>query len=75
MLLQSAHFPGQQLHLAAAVIIIVLAWKKKQTKQAESISVISEMFFATIIGIAGYVLMLICQLSVYKRLMKAMCHQ
>lgn len=55
MLLQSAHFPGQQLHLAAAVIIIVLAWRKKrkQNKQAESISAISEMFFATIIGIAG----------------------
>lgn len=36
---------------------------------------ISEMFFATITVTARYVLMLICQLSVYRRLMEAMCHR
>lgn len=35
---------------------------------------ISEMFFATIIVISRYVFMLICQLSVYIRLIEAMCH-
>lgn len=51
--------------------------KKKQTNKQNPFQpfTISEMFFATIIGIAGYVLMLICQLSVYIRLMEAMCHQ
>lgn len=70
----AAQTPGQQFCLNAAVIIIVNMIKKKETSSISFSHIVSAMFFATIIMIARYLLMLICQLSVYVRLMGAMCH-
>lgn len=76
MALQRAHSPGQQFHLAAAVIITVNMINKERKNKQHLFQPrsISAMSFATIIMIARYLLMLICQLSVYIRLMEAMCH-